>query len=177
MTTLFTLARGAALAAVLASGTFAAGAAFAAPEDVALLHEYLGSWRATGTVTGPKGNSETTACRLDFFDGNGDKVNFSGRCSLSGTAVTMSGAMVYVDGTGNYEAVMTTSVGFTGRAVGVRSGDGVRFDLRELSGDPSAENMDVRASLSMANAAIEVGITVTFKDTGDKYFGSAPFSK
>ena len=102
---------------------------------MALLHDYLGSWKGTGTITGPKGNTETTACRLDFFDGNGDKVNFSGRCSLSGTTVTMTGAMVYVDGAGNYEAVMTTSVGFTGRAVGVRRGDQVRFDLREVGGD------------------------------------------
>ena len=176
MTTLFTLARGAALAAVLAAGVLPGGTAFAAPEDVALLNDYLGSWRGVGAITGPKGNTETTACRLDFFDGNGDKINFSGRCSLGGTAVTMSGAMVYVDGNGTYEAVMTTSVGFTGRAVGVRNGNGVRFDLREIGGDP-AENMDVNAALTMANSAIEVGITVIFKDTGDKYFGTAPFSK
>jgi hypothetical protein len=177
MTTLLTLARGAAVTAVLALGAFPAVPALAAPEDVALLHEYLGSWRGNGSITGPKGNTETTACRLDFFDGNGDKVNFSGRCSLGGTAVTLSGAMVYVDANGSFEAVMTTSVGFTGRAVGVRSGNGVRFDLKEFGGDESASNMDVTAALTMANAAIEVGITVIFKDTGDKYSGTAPFSK
>ena len=139
MTTFSTFVRGAAAAAVLATATISGGCRYAAPEDVALLHDYLGSWKGTGTITGPKGNTETTACRLDFFDGNGDKVNFSGRCSLSGTTVTMNGAMVYVDAAGNYEAVMTTSVGFTGRAVGVRRGDQVRFDLREVGGDESVE--------------------------------------
>ena len=56
--------------------------AIAAPEDVALLHEYLGNWKGTGTITGPKGNTETTACRLDLIDGNGDKINFraAARC-------------------------------------------------------------------------------------------------
>ena len=177
MTTLFTFARGAALATALVAGGLQAAPAFAASEDVALLNSYLGSWRGVGAITGPKGNTETTNCRLDFFDGNGDKVNFSGRCSLGGTAVTLNGAMVFVDASGHFEAIMTTSVGFTGRAVGVRSGNGVRFDLKEFGGDESASNMDVTASLTMANAAIEVGITVVFKDTGDKYSGTAPFSK
>lgn len=177
MTTLFTSVRGLAVAAALALGAFPAVPALAAPEDVALLQQYIGTWKGTGAITGPKGNTESTNCRLDFYDGNGDKVNFSGRCSLGGTAVTMTGGMVYVDAAGHFEAVMTTSVGFTGRAIGVRDGNGVRFDLREFGGDESASNMDVTAALTMANAAIEVGITVIFKDTGDKYFGTAPFSK
>lgn len=177
MTTLSTLARGAALAGLFAASAFGAGAAVAAPEDVALLHEYLGLWKGTGAITGPKGNTETTACRLDLIDGNGDKINFRGRCSLSGTTVTMTGAMQFSEASQQYEAVMTTSVGFTGQAVGQRNGDQIRFDLASIGGDPSAENMDVTASFVMVGGAIQVGITVVFKDSGDKYVASAPLNK
>jgi hypothetical protein len=72
---------------------------------------------------------------------------------------------------------MTTSIGFTGRAIGVRRGDVIRFDLTSVGGDPSADNLDVVASFTMAGGAIDVGVSVVFKDSGDKYVASAPLSK
>jgi hypothetical protein len=176
MTTTFTLVRGAALAAVCAAGFLGAGPATAAPEDVALLHEYLGNWKGTGAVVGPD-STESAACRLDLIDGNGDKINFRGRCSLFGTTVTMNGTMAYFEASQSYESVMTTSIGFTGRAVGTRSGDVIRFDLMSVGGDPSADNLDVVASFIMANGAIDIGVSVVFKDSGDKYVASAPLSR
>lgn len=176
MTTTFNHVRGAALAAICAAGILGAAPVAAAPEDVALLHEYLGNWKGTGAVIGPDG-TEAAACRLDLIDGNGDKVNFRGRCSLFGTTVTMNGAMAYNDANQNYESVMTTSIGFTGRAIGVRRGDNIRFDLTSVGGDPSAENLDVVASFTMANGGIDIGVSVVFKDSGDKYTASAPLTK
>jgi hypothetical protein len=168
--------RGAALAALCGVGLLGAGPAAAAPEDVALLHEYLGNWKGNGQVVGPDG-AENAACRLDLIDGNGDKINFRGRCALFGTTVTMNGAMQYSEASQSYESVMTTSIGFTGRAIGTRSGDVIRFDLTSVGGDPSASNLDVVASFIMAGGAIDIGVSVLFKDSGDKYVATAPLNR
>lgn len=177
MTKLLSLARGAALAGIIAAGAFGGGAAHAAPEDVALLNEYLGNWKGQGGVTGPKGNTETVACRLVLSDGNGDKVNFSGRCSLAGTTVTMNGAMVFSEAAQRYEAVMTTSVGFTGQAIGVRRGNGIHFELREVGEDEQGNDMTIVSSFSLSGGTIDIGIDVVFADTGDKYVATAPFTR
>lgn len=176
MTTTLNRARGVALAALCAAGLLGAGPVTAAPEDVALLHEYLGNWKGTGQVVGPDG-TESAACRLDLLDGNGDKINFRGRCTLFGTTVTMNGTMAYFEEAQQYQSAMTTSIGFTGSAVGTRSGDQIRFDLTSVGGDPSASNLDVVASFVMAGGAINVGVSVLFKDSGDKYTASAPLNR
>lgn len=177
MTTLLTLVRAAALAGVVVAGGFGTTAAQAAPEDVALLHEYVGTWKGTGGVTGPKGNTEHVNCRLDLVGGNLGKIIFRGRCALSGTTVTMNGAMAFSEAAQQYEAVMTTSVGFTGQAIGVRRGDAIHFDLHEVSQDETGNDMAITSSFSLSGGAIEIGIEVVFADTGDRYVASAPFAR
>lgn len=177
MTKIATLARIAALAVVSCVGLAATTPAFASPEDVALLESYIGNWKAQGAVTGPKGNTETVGCRLNLIDGNGDKVNFQGRCSYSGATVTMNGAMVYVEGADHYEAVMTTSVGFTGQAVGVRKDDGIYFELHDVGQDEEGNNMTVTSTFTLTGGVINVGGNVLFNDSGDKYVAAAPFTR
>jgi hypothetical protein len=175
MTTLSTFARTALAAALFAIPV--AGPAQAAPEDVALLHQYLGNWKSQGAVTGPKGNTETVSCRLDLLRGNAGKVNFRGRCSLSGTAVTMTGAIAFAEATQRYEAVMTTSVGFFGEAIGVRDGDVIRFDLTQVGGQDPTKTMEVSSSFTLGGGAIDIGLDVLFHDTGERYVAKAPFTK
>ena len=96
------LARGAALTGLLVMG--GAAPAFAGPAEVALLQTYIGEWRGRGTLTGA--NVETVVCRLSLKQGNQDKVNYSGRCSLAGTQLTVAGTMAYIAASKRYEAVI-----------------------------------------------------------------------
>jgi hypothetical protein len=73
---------------------------------------------------------------------------------------------------------MTTSVGFTGRAIGIRTGDSVRFDLLEVGGDEEeTNNMAASAFFIMANGGIDIGLSLELRNTGDRYVASATFAR
>lgn len=172
------LLRRAAFCGILTATLFGAGAASAAPDDVALLHDYLGVWEAPAKVTGPLGDFGNVICRLEFLDGSGDKVNFTGGCSFSLATITMTGTMAFIEATGNYESVMTTSVGFTGRAIGVRTENSVRFDLLGVTGEEEEVNkLAASASFTMADGIIDIGLSLVLRDTGDRYVASATFAR
>src|SRR5690606_25500645 len=118
-------ARALALAASLAAGAFVAAPSYAAT-DFDLLKQYIGDWRGRGVMTGAQ--KETVLCRMSLTQGNQEKVNYSGRCTLAGTTLSINGTVAYVAQNRRFEAAMTTNAGFTSMAAGQKRGDQIVFN-------------------------------------------------
>lgn len=166
-----------ALAGLLAVTPMAAAPAVAAPADVALLKSYLGSWKGRGQLIGAE--SESVVCRLSLSEGNQDKVNYSGRCTLAGTTLNVNGTLAYIDAKKRYEAAMTSNVSFSGIAVGQKQGDGIIFNLREKNKDEAGNDLTITAAIALKGKgdAIAVDFQVVFNQTGDTLKASVPFTK
>ena len=168
------LSRALVLAGVLAS----AGAvpAMAAPADVALLKTYLGTWNGKGTVTGSQ--TEPVSCKMQLSSGNGDKVNYTGRCSIGGQQLSVTGTIAYVDEHSRYEAVMNTGIGgFRGVAVGVKQGNNIVFDLQKRANDDAGNDISIAAKITLSGSAMSVDFHAVFNQTGDKLDAKIPFTK
>ncbi len=159
-------------AAAMSAGIWAAPAT-AGPQEVALLQSYVGEWRGRGTMTGA--NQETVVCRLSLTQGNQDKVNYSGRCTVAGNTLSINGTLAYVDAARRYEAAMTTNAQFSGIAVGQRRGNGVVFNLRERERD-EGRDLTINAQIALSNSAINVQFHVVY-DTGENLRATVPFSR
>ena len=166
-----------ALAGLLAVTPMAAAPALAAPSDVALLKSYVGSWKGRGQLIGAE--TESVVCRLTLSEGNSDKINYSGRCSLAGTTLNVNGTLAYSDQNKRYEAAMTSNVTFSGLAVGKKSGDGIVFNLRERNKDEEGNDLTVTAAIALKGkgSAIQVDFNVVFNATGDTLKATVPFAK
>jgi hypothetical protein len=175
MTNFGALSRFIALAGLLASMGAAATPALAAPADVALLKSYIGDWRGRGTLTGAE--TETVVCRLSLKEGNDDKVNYSGRCTLAGTTLAMNGTIAYIDASQRYEAAMSTNATFTGLAVGRKRGQGLIFNLRERDEDEEGKPVNISADITLTSDKIAVGFEVVYVETGESLRAEVPFSK
>jgi hypothetical protein len=173
------LSRGLALAglfsAMLFSGALVAGPALAAKADIALLQSYIGSWKGKGVLVGAE--KETVVCRLSLSQGNQDKVNYSGRCSMAGTNVAVNGTLAYIDAKRRYEAAMTSNVTFSGTAIGQKSGSGIVFNLRENGADEKGNDLTVTAQIALTPNKINVEFNVVFNKTGDTIQATVPFTK
>lgn len=167
------------LSRALALGLLIAGSAalpaHAAPADVSLLKSYIGDWRGRGTVTGA--NSETVVCRLSLKPGNQDKVNYTGRCTVAGSQLSMNGTIAYVEASKRYEAAMTSNVAFTGIAVGQKRGGGLIFNLRERDQDEEGKEIGISAQIVLTPQAIDVNFEVMYIATGEYLRAEVPFSK
>ena len=175
MTTFGPLTRAVALAGLVLSTGLAAAPAIAAPADVALLKSYIGDWRGRGTLTGA--NSETVVCRLSLTEGNQEKINYNGRCTLAGTNLAVSGTMAYVDANRRFEAAMTSNANFAGIAVGQKRGGGLVFNLRERDTDEEGKDMNISAQISLNNEAISVSFDIVYVESGDSLRAEVPFTK
>lgn len=175
MTKLGILSRAAALAGVVLLGGISAAPAYAAPADVELLKSYIGDWRGRGTLVGA--NSETVVCRLSLTQGNQDKVNYNGRCTLAGTQLSVAGTMAYVESSKRYEAAMSSNATFTGIAVGQKRGNNLVFNLRERDKDEEGKDMNISASIALSANAINVVFEVVYIESGDSLRAEVPFSK
>lgn len=173
MTCFRSLSRAFAMAGLLAAGS--AAPTLAAPADVALLQSYLGDWRGRGVLIGA--NTETVVCRLSLTPGNQDKVNYSGRCSLAGTQLSVAGTMAYVEANQRFEAAMSSNATFTGIAVGQKRGDGLVFNLRERDEDEEGKDLTITAQISLHEAAIQVVFEVVYVESGDSLRAEVPFSR
>lgn len=173
MTCLQTLSRIVAMTGLLATGGIAP--AFSAPADVALLQSYIGEWRGRGVLIGA--NTETVVCRLSLNQGNQDKVNYSGRCSLAGTQLSVAGTMTYVEANKRFEAAMSTNATFTGLAVGQKRGDGLVFNLRERDEDEEGKDLNITAQIQLQQEAIAVVFEVVYVENGDSLRAEVPFSR
>ena len=173
------LSRTVALAGLFSAALFSAatvsGPALAAKADIALLQSYIGNWKGRGQLIGAE--SETVVCRLNLTQGNQDKVNYAGRCSLAGNSLSVNGTLAYNDGAKRYEAAMTSNATFNGLAVGKKSGNGVVFNLRERGEDEEGNEMTITAQIALNSGKINVEFNIVFNATGDQLRASVPFSK
>jgi len=173
MTKLGPLWRAAAVAGLLAlSG---AAPAAAAPADVALLKSYIGEWRGRGVLIGA--NTETVVCRMSLTQGNQDKVNYNGRCTLAGTQLSVAGTMAYIEASRRYEAAMSSNATFTGVAVGQKRGSGLVFNLRERDKDEEGKDLNISAQIKLQGDNIEVVFEVVYVESGDSLRAEVPFSR
>jgi hypothetical protein len=165
------------LAAVLGAALlgFAAAPAIAANANVELLQDYIGDWRGRGVLVGAE--TESVVCRLNLSNGNEEKVNYSGRCSLAGTNLSVSGTMAWNEDTKRYEAAMTSNVTFTGLAIGKRQGDALVFNLREQDKDEKGNDLTISADISLRKEKINVDFLVLFNTSGDTLKASVPFTR
>jgi hypothetical protein len=175
MNFLTSLTRALALAGVIASAGLTAAPAFAGPAEVALLKSYIGEWRGRGTLIGA--TKESVVCRLALTQGNQDKINYNGRCTLAGTNLSVAGTIAYVDAARRYEAAMTSNATFTGIAVGQKRGSGLVFNLREREEDEEGKPMNISAQISLNNNAIGVTFEVVYVESGDSLRAEVPFSR
>jgi hypothetical protein len=164
--------------AVLSGFLICAGApaspAFAAQADIDLLKSYLGSWKGRGVLTGAE--SETVVCRLSLSEGNGEKINYSGRCVLAGSNLSIKGTIAYIDASRRYEAVMTSNASFTGVAVGRQQGGGVVFNLQERD-TSDGQDMAITAGIALTDGTIKVDFRVVDTKTGRVIKANVPFAQ
>lgn len=175
MTKIRPLSRALALAALVTLGSAASAPVYAAPADVALLKSYIGEWRGRGTLVGA--NSETVVCRLSLSEGNQDKVNYNGRCTLAGSQLSVAGTMAYVEASKRYEAAMSSNATFSGLAVGQKRGDNLVFNLRERDKDEEGKDLNISAQINLSPNAITVVFDVVYIESGDSIRAEVPFSK
>jgi hypothetical protein len=139
-----------------------AAPAFAAQADIDLLQGYVGTWNGSGQLTGP--DSGSVRCRLTFRP-SGEKVSFSGRCTLAGSGSrSFSGTMKFNDATGKFEASSTD-----GSVVGRKSGRNITFDMNsntvqgEVTSTMQLRGSEIRIEFELTNRKGEVsGSRVTF---------------
>lgn len=165
--------RAAALAGLLATAGVAP--AVAAPADVALLKSYIGDWRGRGVLVGA--NTETVLCRMSLTQGNQDKVNYNGRCTLAGTQLSVAGTMAYVEASRRFEAAMSSNATFTGVAVGQKRGNSLVFNLREREKDEKGKDLNISAQITLNGDAIKVIFEVVYVESGDSLRAEVPFSR
>lgn len=169
------LSRTLALAGLLLVAPLTASPALAAKADVELLQSYVGDWRGKGEMVGAE--TETVVCRLSLSKGNQDKVNYSGRCSLAGTVLSVNGTLAYNDAANRFEAAMSSNATFSGLAVGKRQGSALVFNLKERNKDEAGNDLTLSAAITLRQEKINVDFKVMFNATGETLTASVPFSK
>jgi hypothetical protein len=175
MTYLGRLSRTVALAGLLVGGSLAALPAAAAPADVALLKSYIGEWRGRGVLEGAE--KESVVCRLSLTEGNQEKVNYNGRCTLAGTQLTVAGTLAYIDASRRFEAAMTTNATFTGIAVGQKRGGNLVFNLRERETDEEGKEFNIQAQITLGGDDMQVSFDIVYIETGDNLHAAVPFTR
>lgn len=164
--------------AIALAGVVAAFAmpALAGPAEIAALDKYLGTWNGKGQVTGAQTNAVT--CKMALSSGNGGKLNYTGRCSLGGAQLSVTGTIAYVDANHRYEAVMNSGIGgFRGVAIGQKQGDKIVFDLHQRANDDSGNDITIAAKVTLAGSAMDVDFHAVFNSNGDKIDAKVPFTK
>jgi len=172
------LSRVVALAGLTVVTLLGAAPAFAAKADVELLQSYVGAWKGSSELAGKFRGKDggKVACQLSLSQGNGDKVNYSGKCALAGTTMSVKGTIVFNDAGKRYEAAMTSNVSFSGLAIGKRQGSAILFSFKEKNKDEEGMGMAVNASITLNPDKIAVNFDVAF-DNGEKLSASVPFTK
>ncbi|HHY50727.1 MAG TPA: hypothetical protein GYA10_13380 [Alphaproteobacteria bacterium] len=150
---------------VLALATVAAPA-LAGEREVAYLQSLAGTWSGKGRITGAEAG--TVTCRLTLRP-SGERLNFNGRCAMSGGSVpqSFSGSIRYNDKKGVYES---SSQGRT--VAGKKSGSSLVFttSMSDMRGRGTS-------TMTMSPDAIKVQFKMVNGRTGEASQGSIPFTK
>jgi hypothetical protein len=165
--------------AIMLAGVLSAGAlpALAGPAEIGALDKYLGTWNGKGTLAGAQ--TQPVSCKMALSSGNGGKLNYTGRCSLGGAQLSVTGTIAYSDTNHRYEAVMNSGVGgFRGVAIGQRQGDKIVFDLHQRADDDAGNDISIASTVVLSGGnSLAVDFHAVFNDTGDKIDAKIPFSK
>lgn len=165
------------LAMALAASSHALAAPAQAGEaELALLSNYIGQWRGDGALVGGD-KPEAFRCRLNVAKGNQQRINYTGRCTLVDTTLSISGTIAYSDTNRRYEAAMSSNAGFTGMAVGQIRGKSISFDLSENQRDRGGSDVRIGSNIVLANNTIVVNFEVEFNNSGDVLTAKVPFSR
>jgi hypothetical protein len=166
--------RAVALAGVV--GSLALPVLAADSPEITALKEYLGTWNGKGTITGAQ--KQDVSCKMSLNAGNGGKLNYTGRCSLAGAQLSVTGTIAWVEANNRYEAVMNSGVGgFRGVAVGRRSGGNIVFDLQQRADDDEGNDISISSKVVLSANKINVDFHATFNDSGDTIDAKVPFNK
>jgi hypothetical protein len=167
------------LSAALLAGAFALPApVFAGAAEDQFLQSYVGNWKGGGTFKSKDGD-EKFNCRVGVTAGSTGKINYSGRCAVSGLNLSVAGTISYVEERNRYEAAMTSNATFSGTAVGRKQGNSVVFDLKERNKDKSGNDMSISSQVSLQGKGDAIGLkfNIVFNDTGDSSNATVTFAK
>ena len=116
---------------------------------------------------------------MALSSGNGGKLNYTGRCSLGGAQLSVTGTIAYSDQNKRYEAVMNSGIGgFRGVAVGQKQGDKIVFDLKQRADDDQGNDISIAATVTLSGGnALICDFHATFNDSGDKVDAKIPFTR
>ncbi|MNS81489.1 hypothetical protein D3C72_1152030 [compost metagenome] len=114
---------------------------------------------------------------MSLTQGNQQKVNYSGRCTLAGTQLSVAGTMAYIESSRRFEAAMSSNATFTGIAVGQKRGNGLIFNLRERDKDEEGKDLNISAQITLNGDAIDVVFEVVYVESGDSLRAEVPFSR
>ena len=166
---------GTAIAAIMLSGLMAAPAQ-SGQAELDLLTSYIGKWSGAGVLVGGK-EPESFRCRLTVAKGNQAKIIYAGRCSLVNMNLSVSGTIAFNDATRRYEAAMSSNAGFTGIAIGRKSGDQISFDLSERQIDRGGNDVRIGSRIQLIGDSITVDFEVEFNNSGEVLTAEVPFSR
>lgn len=169
---------GLARAVVLGGILMVAGVAptLSASTEIGALEKYIGMWKGAGMLNGDTKSPVT--CKMQLSEGNGGKLNYQGRCSLSGQQLSVTGTIAWVDANKRYEAVMNSGIGgFRGVAIGKRSGDKIVFDLQQRADDDQGNDITIAAKVILSGNSITTDFHAVFNSSGDTIDTSVPFEK
>lgn len=163
------------VSAALLSG-YAILPAQAGETEISYLSSYIGDWKGSGALIGGI-NTEEFRCRLKVSKGNQAKINYAGRCSLVDMNLSVSGTIAFDEKARRYQAAMSSNAGFTGVAVGQKSGDTISFDLSEKQLDRAGNNVRIGSKIKLIADTITVDFEVEFNESGDVLTASVPFAR
>ena len=148
------------------------GGAIAGPADAEMLRSYVGSYIGKGVTSGSASQPEAVRCRLILQPAGSDKVNYSGRCSISGANVAMAGIFAVVGD--HVEADMSSNAGASATVVGQRRNGGIVFSskAKNLS---EGRDQTITSSLTLAKGTIQVEFSVLDNKTRKLTTGAVPF--
>jgi hypothetical protein len=147
-----------------------------AQEGIELLSTYIGEWSGESVLQGGE-TPKPFRCRLTISKGNQAKINYSGRCTLVNTNISVAGTIAYDAASRRYQAVMSSNAGFSGYAVGVQKGENITFDLAEKETDRGGNDVRIGARIELTGEAIVVDFELEFNDSGEILTASVPFSR
>jgi hypothetical protein len=165
--------RAMAIAMVLGGAALMPALAADSPQITAL-KAYLGTWKGAGAIQGQ--DKQSVTCKMSLNAGNGGKLNYTGRCSIAGAQLSVTGTIAWNESSHHYEAVMNSGIGgFRGVAVGQQSGGNIVFDLKQRADDDEGNDITISSKVILSNDKISVDFHAVFNDSGDTLDAKVPF--